>query len=1110
MTVDKLSMRFCFLAAVLAMLLLGACAPSEPPLSEDEIATNNRGVGLMGQYRNEEARELFAGLVADRPDWLDARMNLAIATLNRQREGDERRALEIALGVLEEDPSHERAMYIAGLMYLYLGEAGRALEYLEPLARLAPTDAHVAYFTGQAMVQLDRVEDARDWYLRAIELDPYLRSGYYGAALALRRLGEGQAARDMLADYQRFENNPRAQLAEFRYTRMGPRAEAQAVNPPQPERAPKADGPLFEPMRALAAVPAGMTDITLTTVDLDSSGTQDLFVAGGPGATLAYINEGNKQFGPLPGHPLSGLEGVNAALWGDIDNDGLVDVFLCRKGANFLFMQDAAGWREQASSAGVADEGECVGGTLFDADHDGDLDILVVNADGPNELFNNNLDGTFRRLAGRPESDISGGNRAGRQSLAADLDADRDADIIILHAEPPHDVFLNDRLWRYEVAPGFDEFRAASLLAVSAGDLDADGQLSLFTIDRDGMLSEWQPDAAGTWQETILLQRAVPEPASAAIAILDVDGNGRPDILLQHAQGFEVLQAHSVDEPVESRHHTEQPLAALAPILLDAAKGPAVAGVTMTGPGAFELALWPPGPGRHGFTALLPTGRTERGDGMRSNASGIGTGILLRSGERWSAIDTYDRHSAPGQSLQPVALGLGGNSRADFVKLFWTDGVFQTELELAAGQLHVIEEFQRQLASCPVLFAWNGERFEFVSDLLGVGGLGFLLEPGKYSEPRPWEYFKFPEGSLAARDGRYQIKIGEPMEEIAYIDTLRLHLFDLPPGWDMTLDERMHTGGGPAPTGAPVFYRESELIPVAWARDDRGNEVTELLRTRDFAAAPPGETDPRFLARLAHEHVLELEFERPINPAGSRPVLLADGWVEYPYSQTVFAAWQAGADYSPPTLEAMDGDGHWHVVYQHFGYPAGMPREMSLPLENLPPDVTRLRLRSNWEVYWDRIAVVHAEEPPQAAALHGPEFVEARMAKTGFPRRDDLAQRVPYYDYQDRSPFWDTRYPSGYYTALGPVLPLVGQQNDALAVIGPGDELHAEFTAIDGPPAGWRRVIVLEARGFAKDMDMYTEAGDTVGPLPSTPGAGERAARDALHQRFLNRYQGGQ
>ena len=1106
-------MQLIRLVPLFALLAVTGCAPPEQPsgqtFSPQEITANNQGVGLMGQYRNEEAREIFAQLAAERPDWLDVRVNLAIATLNRQQEGDERRALELALAVLAEDPGHERATYIAGLMHLYLGESERALEYLRRVATAAPEDAHAAYFTGQAMVQLGRIDEASQWYRSAIERDPYLRSAYYGAALALRRLGRVDAAQQMLADYQRFENNPRAHLAEFRYTRKGPRAEAKAVDPEALPPAQEPDGPLFGAMRVLAPLPVSHANPTLTTVDLAGNGLQDLFVAGGPGApTLVYLNDGQGGFSFAPDHPLGGHLDVTAALWGDIDNSGRVDAFLCRHGANLLFMQSTDGWAEVGASAGLADEGHCVSGSLFDADHDGDLDILVVNADRPNELFSNNLDGTFRRLAGPPDAEISGGPRASIQSLVADLDADRDADIVIVHAAPPHEVFRNDRLWRYQEAAGFERFQAAAVVAVSAADFEADGQLSLVTIDPEGTLAKWRPDAAGDWQETILLSRAVPQPDSAAIAVLDLDGSGRPELLVQHAQGFEVFQLQP-GGGVESLYRARQPLAALAAILLDVGAGPALAGISADAEGRNTLVLWPAGEGRHAFMSVQPTGRTDRGDGMRSNASGIGTGLLLRAGDRWAVTDTYDRHSAPGQSLQPAALGLGGRTRAEFLQLFWTDGVFQTEMNLAANELHRIAEYQRQLASCPVLFAWNGERFEFVSDLLGVGGLGFLLEPGQYSEPRPWEYFKFPAGALAPRDGRYALKIAEPMEEIAYLDTLRLHLFDLPAGWGMTLDERMHTGGGPAPTGAPVFYRESDVISLARATNDRGEDVTELLRENDQRAAPPGKVDARFLARLANDHVLELEFERVINPDGSRPVLVADGWVEYPYSQTVFAAWQAGADYSPPTLEARGADGRWQVVYENFGYPAGMPREMSVPLEGLPTGTTALRLHSNWEIYWDRIAVVHAEDPPAAIQHHLAPLVEARMAKTGFARRDNLPQRRPYYDYEDRSPFWDTRYPSGYYTALGPVLPLVAEQNDAFAVIGPGDELHAEFRAPAEAPNGWHRVIVLEVRGFAKDMDMYTKDGDTVGPLPSTPGVGDPAIREALHEHYLNRYQGG-
>ena len=95
-----------------------------------------------------------------------------------------------------------------------------------------------------------------------------------------------------------------------------------------------------------------------------------------------------------------------------------------------------------------------------------------------------------------------------------------------------------------------------------------------------------------------------------------------------------------------------------------------------------------------------------------------------------------------------------------------------------------------------------------------------------------------------------------------------------------------------------------------------------------------------------------------------QPRLVIDGWVEYPYSQTNFAAWQAGASFDAPSLDAAVDDGEWQPLLEQFGYPAGMPRRMSLPLTGLPQGTSKLRLRTNMQVYWDRIAVVYAESPP--------------------------------------------------------------------------------------------------------------------------------------------------
>ena len=272
--------KFLLPIVVVLAVLAGGCQSDRDQPSREAIEKNNRGVALMGQYKNEQARQVFAELFRSHPDWLDVRVNEAIATLNRQEEGDERRALAIVGEVLEADPEHARARYVAGLMRYYLGENERALEHFQALREAVPDDPHVAYFTAQANAQLGNDARALELYERAIDLDNYLQSAYYGAALIHRQLGQADAAREKLAAYRRFENNPRAHLAEFRYTRMGPLAEAQAVDretdggpPPAPE------GGLFGDVGTVGELPESAGPASLTTADINGSGRQDLFVA---------------------------------------------------------------------------------------------------------------------------------------------------------------------------------------------------------------------------------------------------------------------------------------------------------------------------------------------------------------------------------------------------------------------------------------------------------------------------------------------------------------------------------------------------------------------------------------------------------------------------------------------------------------------------------------------------------------------------------------------------------------------------------------------------------------------------------------------------------------
>ncbi len=125
------------------------------------------------------------------------------------------------------------------------------------------------------------------------------------------------------------------------------------------------------------------------------------------------------------------------------------------------------------------------------------------------------------------------------------------------------------------------------------------------------------------------------------------------------------------------------------------------------------------------------------------------------------------------------------------------------------------------------------------------------------------------------------------------------------------------------------------------ASNERGEDVTAAMAAVDRVAAPVGELDRRFIGRLRGEHILTLEFDEAVNWLGRRLVLVADGWVEYPYSSTSFAAWQAGADYRAPTLEARGADGRWIVVLEQFGYPPGCRGRSRCRCPGCPPGPRR-------------------------------------------------------------------------------------------------------------------------------------------------------------------------
>ena len=1060
----------------------GASARSHSP---ETVASMNRAVGLMGRFEFEEAATAFTAIARapDAPD--EARLNLAIATLNQSREGAQDDAINQLRAFLQSKPPRElelRARYCIALCELYLGRAAEAVPHFLEVAEARSTDPHACYFAGQALEQVGELAKALVWYERAAERDPFMKSAELGVQRCAQRLGQDARAERALAVFEKLTENPRARNVEFKYTRMGDLGLAVVLDDPARGAYAPPSGPVFLDPAPIAL--SGDTAVRwssdagqhATTVDIDHDGLLDIVIMRGVQAknadgalesrTLVLRARADGSFEAQPEHPLAALGGgrVQSILFGDIDGNGRVDAYFCRSGTNLLALQSDDGSFRDATAEWLAGGpgGPCADGALADLDHDGDLDIFLVYREEANALLANTGAGAFRSIG--EEAGLATGGRGASSVLVGDFDYDRDADILVLNDAPPHQLFVNDRLWKW---------REGEVPGISRQQLDDQASAAAIVEIADLPLRR-AVFATATYLRLPTRHEVIAPTRGIELGVADATGDGHQDLFLF---GTDRIALH--DESARLVQEFAVPANALRTQL--AMLAPARGAHLLTLRAGEPPLLWAPGPARGPFVALAFTGRSDPSQSMRSNESGIGTSFAVRVGSEWFGGETFRNTTGRGQSLAPVAVGVGPFAKADIVEIEWSDGVFQSEIDLAAGTLHRITETQRQISSCPVLFAWNGSEHRFVSDLLGVGGVGYLLEPGVYHEPRMWESFVLPRDSLVPKaggstpEGDLMLSLSEPMEESCGLDRVRLRAVDLPTGWDIAPDERMGIGGA-APTGEIVAWN-SEWLPL-------GNAT---LTQADQLALDPGPVDRRFIGRLAGEQVIELAFDVQLDSIAD-PWLVIDGWIEYPYCQTMFAAWQAGARFRAPGLEARGPDGQWIELVAEWGYPAGMPRRMALPIprDKLPIGATALRMRTNMEIYFDSVRLVAREQLP-----HAPldcTLRDARLAAPGFARRSTGPQKQPFYDHSEPLPLWDCRFQRGLYTSFGDVRDLLLREDGAAVVFGPGEEVMLAFAppAERAAPATSRR-YVLDVRGWCKDMDLFTRDGETVGPLPVEP-----------------------
>ncbi|HEY9488130.1 MAG TPA: VCBS repeat-containing protein [Chryseosolibacter sp.] len=142
--------------------------------------------------------------------------------------------------------------------------------------------------------------------------------------------------------------------------------------------------------------------------DIDNDGLVDLFFSGNVESSVLYLNKGQLEFEDVTA--FSGIridDWATGAVMADVNQDGWLDIYVCVSGpapkGNLLFINNGdRTFTESADAYGIRDSRHAIHATFFDYDRDGDLDLFIITNPASYEDNVNNI--VARKLNGEKNS----------------------------------------------------------------------------------------------------------------------------------------------------------------------------------------------------------------------------------------------------------------------------------------------------------------------------------------------------------------------------------------------------------------------------------------------------------------------------------------------------------------------------------------------------------------------------------------------------------------------------------------------------------------------------------------------------------------------------------
>jgi hypothetical protein len=1071
------------------------------------------GLALMQANKLDEALgELTTAKQMD-PKLVAAEYNLGILYKRELRYPDAEAALK---RVIAADPNDPAAWFNLGDVYFAekrLEDALAAYMHVVDMGFGKGQNFYVAalFHTFTTYVRLKRDADAQ----KALKIHEKMRDKVPGISLQNPALEGGRYGAILLPALPPSEPGQSSGLERVTFAEITDRLGL--TLPPQQSPPAGSQSPIKAADYSLDYARRNLLPLfgpSLAFGDYSNDGHTDIYMVNPGGANHLLRNNGDGTFTDVTDK--AGVAGTGAAVsatFADYNNSGKPSLFVAGLDGVRLYRNVGDGvFQDETEKAGLHPlPGELdTQAVLFDADVDGFLDLVVTaytNLNDPpkkdtflfpsdftgatTHFYRNNGDGTFTEIT--PSTGLESAKGRMRGAVFADFDNDGYTDLCLFRDDAPpllyanlgEDKFVNRTT---EAGAAFDTWVA---YAVQAADFNHDGRFDL---------ALWGPKGyqvlmnRGDWKFSPL----APLPPMSAPkgffgfrgAIVDVNGDSYADLLARDAGGrWRLLVNHSGKFREGS-------------IGIPASSATGVVSLSPT---------WLSDPGKLDLVGLAPDGRLlayeKEGPtphwlevkmiGYKSNAQGIGSLVEVKAGNYYNKFVVTE---------SPIRVFAGNLSKVDVVRVTWPNAVIQNWIDVATDKPIDVRESERLATSCPFLYAWNGQRFIFVTDVLGTAPLGELAPDGTRIKPFPEEFVRLP-GDLQPQGGQYVFQLTDELREADFFDQLRLLAVDHPATQEIYSNE-IYSSSPPPPA---LYSLSQKRFPVS-AVDDRGHDVLPLLLKQD-GQYPADFARDRILG-LAEPHSLTLDLGDL--PASPRVSLWLNGWVYWTDSNGSRALMSnKQLDLISPYLQVRNAKGEWETVIPDMGLPSGTRRTMRVDLTGkfLTSD-RHLRIVTNLCVYWDQIffslddalATTPTELPLLSADLHYRGF--------SAPLSDPQHLRPDSFDYDNvlvEAP-WNPM--QGNYTRYGSVEKLLARADDQLVVMAPGDEITVSFDAGRLPPlkSGWVRDLFLYTYGWAKDGEPNTAVSASVRPLPFRamanypPGAEDPAPSGDDYLRYVREY----